>query len=329
MYKKVKQYALNKGFSVEEKNGLIYGRMNGFFFSILQDPTTPAKHTVHLWVKESQMTAIPAIADFLNQCTAKHQYLQSASYSGTKVTAEFQGIGFKWSKLYTPCLDAFLQEFTLYCRNNGLVSCCEVCGAEPGLNLYQIGDTEHMLCSSCYSNTSDSLQREAAEASKKGSGNIVGGIVGALLGSVLGVVVWVLIYQLGYISGIAGLVMVICALKGYELLGGHISKAGVIISCIISIIMVIVAEQVCVVIEIFNAYKDYYEISFFDAFRSVPEFLEEPELRAAVIGDVVIGYLLMVVGAWGTIRQAYKSTSGTTKTRMVASVTSAAAREDN
>lgn len=145
----------------------------------------------------------------------------------------------------------------------------------------------------------------------------------------LGVVVWVLIYQLGYISGIAGLVMVICALKGYELLGGHISKAGVIISCIISIIMVIVAEQVCVGIEIFNAYKDYYEISFFDAFRSVPEFLEEPELRAAVIGDVVIGYLLMVVGAWGTIRQAYKSTSGTTKTRMVASVTSAAAREDN
>ena len=95
--------------------------------------------------------------------------------------------------------------------------------------------------------------------------------------------------------------MVICALKGYELLGGHISKAGVIISCIISIIMVIVAEQVCVGIEIFNAYKDYYEISFFDAFRSVPEFLEEPELRAAVIGDVVIGYLLMVVGAWGTI----------------------------
>lgn len=93
--------------------------------------------------------------------------------------------------------------------------------------------------------------------------------------------------------------------------------------------MVIVAEQVCVGIEIFNAYKDYYEISFFDAFRSVPEFLEEPELRAAVIGDVVIGYLLMVVGAWGTIRQAYKSTSGTTKTRMVASVTSAAAREDN
>ena len=41
------------------------------------------------------------------------------------------------------------------------------------------------------------------------------------------------------ISGIAGLVMIICSLKGYELLGGHLSKAGVIISCIISVIMVI------------------------------------------------------------------------------------------
>lgn len=328
MYKKVKQYAINHGFTVEEKNGLIYGRMNGFFFSIYQDPATMAKHTVHLWVKEDKMTAIPSIPDFLNQCTGKHQYLQSASYSGTKVIAEFQGLGFKWQKEYTPCLDAFLQEFTSYCRSNGLVSCCESCGSGLGLSLYQIGDMEHMFCSSCYSSTADSLQRKAAEASKKGNGNIVGGIVGALLGSVLGVIVWTLIYQLGYISGIAGLVMIICALKGYEMLGGHLSKAGVIISCVISIIMVLVAEQICVGIEIFNAYKDYYEISFFDAFRSVPSFLEDPDLRAAVIGDIIMGYILMAVGAWGTVRQAYKSTASGTKTRMVASVTSSSSADN-
>lgn len=329
MYKKVKQYAENNGFTVEEKNGLIYGRMNGFFFSIHQDPTTPAKHTVYLWVKEGSVAVVPAITDYLNQCTGKHQYLQSASYSGTRITAEFQGLGFKWQKNYVPCLDAFLKDITSYCSINQLVPCCESCGSSAGLNLYQIGGTEHMLCSSCYANTSDSLQRKAAEQSKKGSGNIVGGIVGALLGSLLGVVVWVLIYQLGYISAIAGLVMIICALKGYEMLGGHLSKAGIIISCLISLVMVIFAEQVCLGLEIFNAYKDYYEISFFDAFRSVPAFLEEPEIRTAVIGDLVMGYILMVVGAWGTIRQAYKSTSGTVNTRMVTSVTNAGYTEEN
>lgn len=323
MYNKVKQYALNNGFTVEEKNGLIYGKMNGFFFSIHQDPATPAKHTVYLWVKEDGTTAVPAISDFLNQCTAKHQYLQSASYSGTRITAEFQGLGFKWGKNYVPCLDAFLRDITSYCSSNQLVPCCQSCGSSAGLNLYQIEDSEHMFCSSCYASASDNLQRQAAEKSKKGSGNIVGGIVGALLGSVLGVLVWVLIYQLGYISGIAGLVMIICALKGYEMLGGHLSKTGIIISCIISLIMVVVAEQVSVGIEIYNVYKEYYEITFFDAFRSVPSFLEEPEIKAAIIGDLVMGYILMVVGAWGTIRQAYKSSSGTVKARMVTSVTSA------
>ncbi len=321
MYKKVKQYALSHGFTVEEKEGLIYGTMNGFFFSIHQDPTTLAKHTVHLWVKENNMTAVPAIADFLNQCTGKHKYLQSASYSGTRVTAEFQGLGFKWQKLYTPCLDAFLQEFTAYCQSNNLVSCCESCGAESGLSLYQVETVEHMLCPSCYANASDSFQRRAEEISRKGSGNIIGGIVGALLGSVLGVIVWVLIYQLGYISGIAGLVMVICALKGYEILGGHLSKTGIIISCVISIVMLLIAEQVCVGLEIYDVYKDYAEITFFDAFKSVPEFLEEPELKAAVIYDIVIGYLLMAVGAWGTVRQALKNSSGKTKTRLVTQVT--------
>lgn len=87
--------------------------------------------------------------------------------------------------------------------------------------------------------------------------------------------------------------------------------------------MVIVAEQVSVGIEIYNVYKEYYEITFFDAFRSVPSFLEEPDIKMAVIGDLVMGYILMVVGAWGTIRQAYKNSSGKVSTRMVTSVTSA------
>lgn len=323
MYKKLKQYALNQGFTVEEKEGLVYGRMNGFFFSIHQDPVTMARHTVHLWVKENHMTAVPGISDFLNQCTGKHQYLQSASYSGTKITADFQGLGLQWQKKYVPCLDAFLQEITSYCNANQLVSCCQSCGSEFDLNLYQIDSSEHMLCSSCYSSTADTLRQKTAQQKQKGNGNIVGGIVGALLGSVLGVIVWVLIYQLGYISGIAGLVMIICALKGYELLGGHLSKAGIIISCAISLIMVLVAEQVCVGIEIYNAYKDYYEINFFDAFRSVPSFLEEPDLKTAVIGDIIMGYILMAVGAWGTIRQAYKNVATSPKARMVTSVTAA------
>ena len=46
--------------------------------------------------------------------------------------------------------------------------------------------------------------------------NVPAGIVGAFLGSLIGVACAVLIGQLGYVASISGLVMAVCALKGYE-----------------------------------------------------------------------------------------------------------------
>ena len=61
--------------------------------------------------------------------------------------------------------------------------------------------------------------------------------------------------------------------------------------------------------------------------KAAPVFAKVGELCRSLIatggGGTDGGYLLMVVGAWGTIRQAYKSSSGTVKARMVTSVTSA------
>lgn len=319
MYKKVKKYAQQNNFKVEDKSGIIYGEMNGVFIMIQQDPAVLAKHTVMLWVKAGGMDPVPSVVDYLNQCTAKYKYLQTASYSGTKIIAEFQGLGFQWGKNYVPCLDEFLRDITAYCRNNQLVQCCESCQGESSLSLYQVDGVGHLFCSSCYASVAEQIQRTKHEK-KKRSGNVVGGIVGALLGALIGGVLWVLVYQLGYISAIAGAVMIICALKGYELLGGKLSKAGVIISCIISIAMVLVAEQVSLGIAVFDAYKDYVEISFFDAFRAVPDFLQEPEIMSSVVRDVIIGYVLMAVGAWGTIRQALKKSSGNIDTRVVTTI---------
>lgn len=320
MYKKVKQYAMDNHLSIAEKKGLIYGKMNGFFITIHQDPVTAACHTVQIWAKQGNMIPTPAIVDFVNQCPPKYQYLQTASYNGSKITAQFQGFGFQWGKKYVPCLDAFLKDITTYCSTNGLVPCCESCGSEYSLGLYQTDEGEHMLCSTCQSTTSQQVQNAANLTAKKGHGNIVGGIIGALLGSLIGVIAWVLIYQLGYLSALGGLIMIVCALKGYEMLGGILNKTGIIISCILSLLMLLLAEQFALSIEIYNAYKDYYEITFFDAFQSAPSFLTEPDVRSAVIYDLAIGYVLMIVGAWSTIRQAYKRAKGGTGIQMIVPV---------
>lgn len=319
MYNKVKQYAEGKGLTVETKAGVIYGQINGFFIAIQQNKETLACHTVNLWVKEGNTSSIPTIEDFLNQCKNKFSYLQSVTYNNGKITAKFLGTGLKWSKEYVPSLDAFLIEIIGYCQTYGLEPGCEACGSTENFNLYQINGDNHLLCQSCYESLLDRLQSSKEQKRKSGNGNIIGGIVGALLGSLLGVLLWVIVNQLGYISAIAGAVMVVCSMKGYELLGGRLNIIGIAISCILSLVMVFFAEQISLGIEIYQTFKDY-EITYVEAFRSIPSFMQEPDVKSAVMSDLAIGYLLMAVGAFGTIRQALKNNSGTVNIKEVTTV---------
>lgn len=318
MYKKVKQFAAQSGLTVDEKSGLAYGLYNGYFILIQQYPNTDARHSITLWAKPGNVPPAQPTSDYLNQCTSKFEYLQTASYNGVKIVAEMQGIGFSWGKNYVPCMQDFLNDITGYCSGNGFLPCCEGCNTEYGLNLYQLDGAPHMFCSSCYTNVTSQLQQNAVKKKAEGHGNVLGGIIGALLGSLIGVVVWVLIYQLGYISVLGGLAMIFCTLKGYELLCGKLTKPGIVISCVISILMLFVAEYACLAIEITKAYSDF---SFMDSCQLVPLFMKEPEVSNAVTMDLFVGFIFMVVGAFATVKQALKDSSISVKTRMLAPVT--------
>lgn len=319
MYKKLKQYAPDHQLTVDEKNGLVYGHINGYFALISQNFNKNTSHIIQFWVKPGNTEPIPSIPEFANQLLTKYEHLQNINYDNGELIAVFDGKG----KSYMSVMDAFLQELVIYFENNGIVTCCKQCGTENDLDLYQINGFGHVLCPACFANFSEHIENNQKELKKRGSGNIIGGIIGALLGSLIGVATWVLIYQLGYISALAGLIMVICAFKGYELLGGRLNLVGIIITCVICIAMVLVAEQTCMAIEIYNAYSKYEALSFFEAFRIVPEFLKLEEVSGAVAHDLIIGYLLMIVGAFSTIRQTFHKNAGKADTRLVTSVNNA------
>lgn len=318
MYKKLKQFADQSRLTSDEKSGLVYGLYNGCFILIQQYPGTEARHLISLWAKQGDIPLSQPTSDYLNQCTAKYQYLRSASYNGTKIVAEMQGVGFSRGKNYIPCMEAFLNEITGYCTANGFLPCCEGCGTKYGLNLYQIDAAPHMFCSSCYTEVTSALSQNAAKKKAEGHGNVLGGVIGALIGSLLGVAVWVLIYQLGYISVIGGLAMIFFTLKGYELLCGKLTKPGIVISCLISVFMLVAAEYLCIAIEIKKVYE---ELSLSEALSAVPIFFQYSEIVAAFAKDVVIGLIFMAVGAFATVAQALKTASFSVATRMIAPVT--------
>lgn len=123
---------------------------------------------------------------------------------------------------------------------------------------------------------------------------LAAGLVGAFLGSLLGAVCIIVVGQLGYVAAISGMVMAVCALKGYELLGGTPSRKGAVISCIWVLIITYVSYQLECAIQIAQA----AEVGVFEAFRSIRYLLEGGYLNTrAYWGGMAMLYLFTLVGA--------------------------------
>lgn len=109
--------------------------------------------------------------------------------------------------------------------------------------------------------------------------------------------------------------MVVCAMKGYEKLGKYLDLKGIIVSIIISLIMIFIANQAAWAIEVTKILNEVSgEVSFFDVYKNLFDILEavdevsgEESLISAFIGDLVMGYLLSIVASISYIIAAFKN----------------------
>ena len=158
------------------------------------------------------------------------------------------------------------------------------------------------LCDECYDKaTQNAAAYTANEKNKKE--NLVGGVVGALIGSLLGAASIILLSQLGYVAAISGVIMAVCALKGYELLGGKLTKKGVIISVVIMIVMTYVGDRVDWAIMIARELEN----DVFYGYRLLPLLLSEEVIdMTSYVLELVLLYALLLVGAIPTIQNAMR-----------------------
>lgn len=140
---------------------------------------------------------------------------------------------------------------------------------------------------------------------KKRRENIAAGAVGAFLGSLIGVACTVIIGQLGYVASVSGLVMAVCALKGYELLGGTLSKKGAAVSSLLILLMTFFAHRLTWAI----AVSSELECGIPDAYRAIPHLLKGGILEGPPYwGDLAMLYLFTLLGAVPTVLGGLRST---------------------
>ena len=184
----------------------------------------------------------------------------------------------------------------------GFTNGCELCGEAKETGAAYVAGNSICLCDECYDKVSENAAAYTANEKNKKE-NLVGGVVGALVGSLLGVASIILLSQMGYVAALSGVIMAVCALKGYELLGGKLTKKGIIISVVIMIIMTYVGDRLDWGIMIARE----LEVDVFYGYRLVPLLLSEEIIDAtSYVGNLVLVYAFLLLGAIPTIRNAMR-----------------------
>ena len=136
--------------------------------------------------------------------------------------------------------------------------------------------------------------------------NFITGIVGALIGAAIGGGSIILLSQLGYVASISGLILAICTLKGYELLGGKLSIKGIIVSLVLMLAMPYIADRIDWAIVVLNSFSDE-GITFGQAFAVIPALIEDGAIeQSEYIKSLVMIYVFVALGAFSTVFNLFK-----------------------
>lgn len=206
-------------------------------------------------------------------------------------------------------INGVVEPLIQYLSSGNYLPCCESCGStQEYLSNYEVNGSYHYLCTSCAQQIEQNLQQNQQTTRAKKS-NLVAGLVGAFVGSLIGCALWVLIYRLGYIAGIAGAVTAICALRGYELLGGHLDRKGVIISTVMMLVMIFFANRLSWTWDAYDALKDE-GYTFSECYQYLDNILDLSELTGSYYSELFIGYGLTLLCSVRRIIDAFRTSSG-------------------
>lgn len=151
-----------------------------------------------------------------------------------------------------------------------------------------------------------SVETPVAQVPVQKPENVFTGIIGALIGAALGAGSIILLSQLGFIASISGLILAVCTLKGYELLGNRLSTTGIIVSLLLMLVTPYLADRMDWAIVIMQTYADE-GVTLGEAFRAVPYMIQEGGIeQAQYIKSLLMLYGFTALGGFSTVANTFK-----------------------
>ncbi len=181
---------------------------------------------------------------------------------------------------------------------------CESCGQSveqeaPAAQNYDEGEAVTVMME-------DAPVYQAPAAPAEKPENVLTGTVGALLGAALGAGAIILLSQLGFVASLSGLVLAVCTLKGYELLGNKLSIKGIIICIVLMLLTPYIADRLDWAIIIMKEFASE-GVTLGEAFAAVPLLLEDGSIEMSVyLKSLLMVYGFTALGAFGTVSSMIK-----------------------
>lgn len=293
MNKQVRQcyetIAAQAGLAVDPTCGVIYGKRDGFDVT-LYAPNSAYPYLLQIQASVQRPSGV-LTNDEVRELRRAHKAIRAVRQKGSVLALTLKQS--MWPKKVAANAAASVECLLAFLRAHGFYNACQICGKPGQADACVVGGDVMNLCPACYALAQQGKQMESEKIANTRE-NVPAGIVGALLGSLAGVVCIIVLSQLGYISVLSGFVMALCALKGYELLGGKLTKVGATVTFVLMLIMTYVGDRIDWAIVIARELG----WGFGESFLSVGDLMQMGALDAgAYWGNLVLLYLFLVIGA--------------------------------
>lgn len=295
---------------------VIYGVRGGYELSIYAaDSRYPYMLTVSLSAKPQN--GIPFSKEEKKQFVKELKPVNVLNQQGNLITVAMKNVS-NQEKLREN-LEMTINGLLSLLQSKYYVPCCQFCGEQTQTTGYAVGNSYMHLCQNCGTRMRQNATVTEQEQAQKNE-NLVGGIVGAFFGSLIGILCIIVFSQLGRVAIISGVVMAVCTLKGYEKLGGKVTKKGIAISILMMLVMTYVGDRLDWAIMLIREVGSDWEIDFATAFQIIPELLAEDIIDAGSYwGNLALLYLFTLGGAIPTIIDTVKDIKNKNVIRQVGS----------
>lgn len=291
------------GFTLDESEKAMYGTRNGILVLVEFFYVSLSKEVSHRIFASLDLHQLQNKEEFLDKIRALEDKYVYVNYAGN-ISGDNIAIVIDGDRNHTKVrLEYIIHELTTLCNEYEVTNKCEICDATHSLEYFCVDNEKKLMCSACSSRLTNSVN---SVRTKKDI--VILGLIGAILGALIGSILWIILDQVGFIAGIAGYAIVYCCVKGYDILGRTISKRGIVICILVSLITILFADCFSLGVTIYKELHEQYSITFVDALLSVPYFLTEGEIIKNLLINLAIGYVFAIWASHSFIKALWQAT---------------------